>query len=601
MNNADIIPHGEARLPNPGEVIDERYRIEEVIGRGGMGTIVRAHQLSLGRDVAIKLLHADTSDDDALVKRFLREVDLAKSLTHPHIIRYFDFGRTSRGKLYLAMELLDGHELRQEIDLAGPFEVGRATEITLQVLDGLSAAHARSVLHRDIKPRNLFLQPSRRGDFVKILDFGIAKSLRGSGTRLTQTGAAPGTPSYMAPEMLTSSDLTPAADLYAVGLVYLEMLIGRAVFEADTMAGLFFKQLCHSPPIPRELANTDLATFFERALAKETEHRFASADEMLRALHEMSADVPGQLRVSDESIHALRAAEQSPRPQNMADLAAWVHAGPSTDSSGALSEADGTAPRTPKALREAKDLLTTLVDARATAAQTPGALKDTSATAAQTPGALKDTSATAAQTPGALKDTSATAAQTPGARGDTAAIAVPAPIDPADAQTRSAPDDSSGILQWGGALLAVCGVVLAVLAAVGGGPGGEHRPAGDQRQAASSAGEAAAPVDPEELVASTHEADASDDVSAAPSGEDAGVDEADAAAPEPASHHREPVAKEGSDGAADVEQQRAKQKPQPTAPEADARQTPEPANDPFKKVLEDNTVRLNRDKPDADK
>lgn len=302
-------------MPREGDLIDGRYLVEKIIGRGGMSCIVRAQQLTMQRDVAIKLLHAHVANEEATLARFEREVHLAKSLTHPNIIQYYDYGTLDSGSMYLVMELLNGCDLHALIRREGTLSLHRAIDITIQVLDGLTEAHAKSVIHRDLKPRNLFMiDLNRRGDYVKILDFGIAKSMRAGESELTKTGVVCGTPSYLAPELLITQQVSPASDLYSVALVFLEMLTGRRAFKADTMARTFFMQLRHPVPIPARYRGTPLEKFLLFALAKHPDDRFQSAQEMIDEIETLRLQFPDDIRLDPDDIDSLvdSAASQAP-------------------------------------------------------------------------------------------------------------------------------------------------------------------------------------------------------------------------------------------------------------------------------------------------
>jgi serine/threonine protein kinase len=296
----------DSDLPREGDLVDDRYRIKKIIGRGGMSCIVCAQQLAMQRDVAIKLLHPHVASEEATIVRFKREVHLAKSLAHPNIIQYYDYGTLPNGSMYLVMELLEGCDLHALIRREGNFGLHRAIEVTMQVLDGLTEAHAKSVIHRDLKPRNLFmLDLNRRGDFVKILDFGIAKSTRAEESELTKTGVVCGTPSYLAPELLITQHASPASDLYAVGLIFLEMLTGRRAFKADTMARTFFMQLRHPVPIPTRFRGTPLEQFLLYSLAKHPDDRFQSAQDMMDELDSLRMQMPDDIRLSPDDVDSL--------------------------------------------------------------------------------------------------------------------------------------------------------------------------------------------------------------------------------------------------------------------------------------------------------
>ena len=235
-----------------GTTIDKRFTLVEVIGAGGMGAVFRARQHSMDRDVAVKVLRRDVASDEGAVRRFLREARAASRLVSPHSITVFDFGQTDDGLLYLAMELLLGRSLARLLhDEAGPVEPLRSVRIMEQVMDSLAEAHAAGVLHRDLKPDNLFvLEGVGRQDFVKVLDFGIAKFLEGDcATVLTGTGMAFGTPTYMSPEQAQARELDQRSDLYSAGVVLYEMLAGVPPFEGDTPLAVMLKKV-QSPPPP---------------------------------------------------------------------------------------------------------------------------------------------------------------------------------------------------------------------------------------------------------------------------------------------------------------------------------------------------------------
>ena len=288
------------RMPEIGELLDGRYRIQGVLASGGMGVVLRAEQLPMQRPVALKLLnpHAALADDNVL-ERFEREVKLAKLINHPNTIRLYDFGKTSDGLAYVAMEYLEGTELKELIADEGALRLGRAVTITRQVLDGLAEAHAHGIIHRDLKPSNIFITATRRGrDCVKVLDFGIAKLLGDDGMDLTATGAICGTPSYLAPEYIQADVLMTASDVYAVGLILLEMLTGHKVFRGEAPMQTIRMHLQEAPYIPAEIEQTALGPIICRATAKNPEQRFEDADAMLRAIEAVAADLPDQLHLA---------------------------------------------------------------------------------------------------------------------------------------------------------------------------------------------------------------------------------------------------------------------------------------------------------------
>ncbi len=292
------------KMPDIGDLLDGRYRIQSVIATGGMGIILRAEQLPMERPVAVKLLHPHVAASSSnVVGRFEQEVKLAKLLNHPNTIRLYDFGESREGLIYVAMEYLEGVDLKELIANEGTLSIGRAVDITRQMLDGLAEAHSHDFIHRDLKPSNVFVTKNRRGeDFVKLLDFGIAKSLSGADVDLTASGSICGTPSYVAPEYLRNEPLVKASDTYAVGLMLLEMLIGRRVFHGEAPVQTLMMQLKLEPDIPLKIARTPLAKVIRRATAKTPEARYTDADEMLQALEAVADELPNDIRLAPEDL-----------------------------------------------------------------------------------------------------------------------------------------------------------------------------------------------------------------------------------------------------------------------------------------------------------
>ena len=274
-----------------GTVIGGRYQLLRRIGKGGMGVVYEADHLGIGKRVAVKVLLDKYSDDAEVVARFEREARTASSIGDEHIVEVFDAGVTEDGRSYLVMELLVGACLADIAEATGPMPTARAVPIVRQVLRGLAAAHAKGIVHRDMKPENVFLlQKADRPDFVKIMDFGISKFMQDSESkvRLTATGAVIGTPVYMAPEQaMGTGEIDARVDLYAVGVMLYELLAGRPPFQAPTYIALVTQHL-QMPPPPLQLARPDLPTplvvAVHRALEKEPRDRFASAQEMAAAL-----------------------------------------------------------------------------------------------------------------------------------------------------------------------------------------------------------------------------------------------------------------------------------------------------------------------------
>ena len=273
---------------SPGDVVAGRYRIEETLGEGGFGTVFRATQLNLDRGVALKVLHPELRLSDRGLERFRREARLAQALEHPNTVRLFDFGETAEGVPFIAWELLRGRPLDRLLAEDGPFAPARVVRIATQVLKSLMEAHGRGVVHRDVKPQNVFVSDFQgEPDFVKVLDFGVAKPDPSSPgeAQVTREGELVGTPSYMAPEAVRGEGVGPPADLYALGLVMAELLSGSVVVTGRSQVDVIVNQMSERPvPLPEEVVSGPLGEVVVRATAKPLEDRFRSAEAMLEAL-----------------------------------------------------------------------------------------------------------------------------------------------------------------------------------------------------------------------------------------------------------------------------------------------------------------------------
>ncbi|MBK6923310.1 MAG: serine/threonine protein kinase [Deltaproteobacteria bacterium] len=265
-----------------GRTIAERYRIDALLGVGGMGAVFRAHHLGLHRDVAIKLLHPSLCRDPEISSRFDREARSASRLDHPNCLQVTDFGTTEQDMKFMVMQLLDGRELSRV--LGKPLSATRALALTLQICRGLEHAHAQGVVHRDVKPENVFITRDHDGnETLKLVDFGIAKIVGagsgGEGHR-TRAGLIFGTPAYMSPEQAAGLEADERADLYSLGIILYEMLAGRPPFVSDDPVALVRMQVGADPPqLPGDVPPM-VAAIVERMLAKQREHRFQSAKEL---------------------------------------------------------------------------------------------------------------------------------------------------------------------------------------------------------------------------------------------------------------------------------------------------------------------------------
>ncbi len=262
-----------------GRVIDGRYEVRDKLGAGGMGTVYRGYQASLKREVAIKVMKPSAGGVDG--ERFARETELASQLVHPNIVTVHDTGRTHDGWMYLVMELVSGRTLKQELVHEGPLPRQRIIDIASQLCDALAFAHKRDIVHRDLKPSNIMINDE---GVVKILDFGIAKSLADDAPVVTVGNDPLGTPIYMSPEALRGDDVTPSSDLYSLGCTLYETAEGNPPFRAPSIHSLFdLHQSALAPRIRRDdLA--DLAAIFERLLAKDPASRYPDAAALRLAL-----------------------------------------------------------------------------------------------------------------------------------------------------------------------------------------------------------------------------------------------------------------------------------------------------------------------------
>jgi len=309
-----------------GSLVAKKYRIEELIGEGGMGKVYRARQLALDKPVVLKVLHASLLSDERTVARFQREARAASRLNHPNSISILDFGQAEGGALFIAMELVVGKDLHQILSKEWPLSEARVVRIVGQVLSALSDAHGASIIHRDLKPENIMVE-QRRGepDFVKVLDFGIAKMLDGQedGPALTRAGFVCGTPEYMSPEQARGAQLDPRSDLYAVGVILYQLMAGLLPFDSDSAVGFATKHLTEEP-LPPSRRNPDarispaMERLIMRALSKDPNDRPESADAFRAEL--LGLDKERRAANGQRPLRGISSPVLQPLPRKMTDV-----------------------------------------------------------------------------------------------------------------------------------------------------------------------------------------------------------------------------------------------------------------------------------------
>ncbi|MEW5739203.1 MAG: serine/threonine-protein kinase [Myxococcota bacterium] len=281
-----------------GKTLDGRYRIDAVLGQGGMGMVFRGVQTSMQRPVALKTLHPQLAMAPSFFERFRREAEIASRLHHPNIITIFDFGQTPDGMCYYVMELLEGESLRQRVKQHGPMTLREAAAVIEQTALGVGHAHKQNVIHRDIKPHNVMLTQVDGNEYVKVLDFGLVKALESEDEEhLTSTGQVLGTPQYMPPEQAGGEVVDQRSDLYSLTGVLFYCLTGHSPYGANSVRKALTASLSGKvPPVSTYRQGAPVPEAIDRFIAKglkpEKEDRFQTADEFIKALLAATAGVP---------------------------------------------------------------------------------------------------------------------------------------------------------------------------------------------------------------------------------------------------------------------------------------------------------------------
>lgn len=291
-------PRTDGVDPLIGNVIADRYRVLELVARGGMGMVYRAEQIPLGRTVALKVLApsaSDDSDEPSFRRRFEREASICSRLTHSNTVRVFDYGWTPEGIYFIAMEFIEGRTLQQVIKQEAPLDPARVVHILKQIASSLSEAHKQGIVHRDLKPGNVLL--SSQGDdrdFVKVVDFGLVK--HAGDKDITEAGLIVGSPMYMSPEQVRGGELDHRTDIYALGMIGYVALTGRRPFDKETPVAVLMARMTTKPPRMKDInpavdAPPSLEWVVMTMLQMERRDRFDSMYEVVRALRVCDAQI----------------------------------------------------------------------------------------------------------------------------------------------------------------------------------------------------------------------------------------------------------------------------------------------------------------------
>ena len=351
--------------PMLGSMVGGRYRVKQLLGEGGMGQVYLAIHEAIEKPVALKILRPEYSRKADIVTRFQQEAISASRIKHPNVLDVFDFGETTAGCFFLAMEFLDGHDLADELERVSRLTPERALPLALQIAKALAAAHGAGVVHRDLKPENVFLQQTPDGDeIVKIVDFGIAQlrtneeaaaASQRQRRRLTRTGMIFGTPEYMAPEQAAGKKADLRVDVYALGVMMYEMFTGAVPFTGDTFMAVLSAHL-HDPVPPLRQAypeleiSPELEALILKTLAKNPDDRFRSMQELAAGLattpegQAARASIP-PTQIATVHVRQLGHPAPSWRPGTLATVAAQTAAPGDLDASPpSATRLDATAP-----------------------------------------------------------------------------------------------------------------------------------------------------------------------------------------------------------------------------------------------------------------
>jgi|GEM_PF-2339520 tRNA A-37 threonylcarbamoyl transferase component Bud32 len=290
-----LLPEGQEKESLVGQIIGGRYRLVKLLGQGGMGEVYLGEHIHITKKVAVKLLHPEIGANTEAVARFRQEAQSSSSLGHENIVSIDDFGSMDDGRVYLCMEFLSGEDLSDMMD-SGRLGLGVAIDIMCQVCDGLGVAHEAGIVHRDMKPENVFVTKRRDGSLcAKLLDFGIAKVTGSDGDdNLTKTGTVFGTPHYMSPEQALGQGVDHRADIYSVGVMFFEILCGQVPFKAESFMGILSQHIVNAPPtlesiVPDRKIPASLEAIVTKSMSKEADQRHGSMEELKSELLQAKA------------------------------------------------------------------------------------------------------------------------------------------------------------------------------------------------------------------------------------------------------------------------------------------------------------------------
>ncbi|MCC6663033.1 MAG: protein kinase [Polyangiaceae bacterium] len=421
--------------PREGDVLLGKYVVEKVLGMGGMGVVVAAHHRQLDERVALKFLLPEAAANPEVVARFLREARAAAKIKSEHVTRVFDVGTMDSGAPFLVMEYLEGRDLSALLGQHGPLEPGLAVDYVLQACEALAEAHAARIVHRDLKPHNLFLSHRADGSpCIKVLDFGISKSVTTVDGAMTRTSAMMGSPLYMSPEQMVSArDVDVRSDIWALGVILHELTTGKTPFDAETMPQLVV-QVTQNAPRPLRADRTDAPAALEavvaRCLEKEPARRYQSVAELAAALAPF-ASADGRGSVSRVSRVLGAAAGEGPA----ASVEPAVAVGAQSVTQGSWGRTGAATRSFPTARIATAVVALTLIGGAVGIGvwSRGGARAQTEASAAPNPAAEASTAPPAVESPAVLPSV---APEAPRAEADAGAARAPAPKTRGDAPAK---------------------------------------------------------------------------------------------------------------------------------------------------------------------